>query len=82
MDVTAKSPIVAFTNAIVNSLQDSGHVFDSQEPFLQQVRLVLPYFHKLQRRIEIMVETEIDKGVVQVHAHVTEPTVRFITDNS
>ena len=60
--------LIAFTNAIVNSLQDSGHIFDSQDPFLQQVRPVLPYFYKLQRKIELMVETEIDKGVVRVHA--------------
>ena len=51
IDITAKSPVAAFTDALVASLEDHGHVFDNREPFLQQVRLLLPFFNSCVRTL-------------------------------
>jgi hypothetical protein len=68
IDLTHKTPVAAFTDALVSGLQESGHIFDNREPFLQQVRFTLPYFYKLQRKIDLIVKRKIDRVNVRVFA--------------
>lgn len=78
IDLTHKTPVAAFTDALVSGLEESGHVFDNREPFLQQLRFTLPYFYKLQRKINQMVRWEIDK----VNASISSSTLFAVKSKS
>ena len=68
LDVSHKSPIDAFSEALSGALEDSGCNENDRKSFYSQLKVCLPWFDAFLRRVERMINTKLRSNDVEADA--------------